>query len=271
MLVRLRTDKTTLRFIWDGVDRRRALAPERLHDLNRQYRHAREARDPAGLLQIGRALYAWLDGDESWFAELWPRLTPPFLLEIEAPLQPSGPDCAVLQAPWELLADPAGFLAGDEQRRYAPARRLGTRGPPPQLDDYRLGVAFMAASPLGARPLDFEAEEAAIMSAAGRDLDLLVEESGDPKEMGRRLARLNTSMPVLHLSCHGHNAWRGKDGKQPPRPVLMLEHADNDEERPTTASELVDVLGAYKPSLLVLSACLTAAANIWNWRRWPGR
>jgi len=212
-------------------------------------------------MQIGRALYAWLDGAEGWLAELRPQLTPPFLLEIQAPLQPTGPDWAALHAPWEVLADRAGFLAEDAELRYAPARRLGKPAAPPDLDDYRLGVAFMAAAPRGAQPLDFEAEEAAIMVAAGRDLDLLVEESGDPEEVGRRLVKLRPTLPVLHLSCHGHNAWRGKDGNEAPRPVLMLEDADSGEERPTTASELVEALGAYQPRLVFLSACLTAAAG----------
>ena len=176
-------------------------------------------------------------------------------------MQPTAPEWAALHAPWELLADQAGFLAADAHLRYAPARRLGKPAAPPALDDYRLGVAFMAAAPRGAQPLDFEAEEAAIMVAAGRDLDLLVEESGDPEELGRRLVKLKPTLPVLHLSCHGHNAWRGRDGRQAPQPVLMLEDAASGDERPTAASELVEALGAYQPRLVFLSACLTAAAG----------
>jgi len=244
-----------------GVDHRRPLVADALIDLGRRYGLARGRSDATALLGIGRALYTWLDGAEAWLAELRPQLTPPFLMEIQAPLQPTGPDWAVLHAPWEVLADQAGFLAEDAELRYAPARRLGKPAAPPDLDDYRLGVAFMAAAPRGAQPLDFEAEEAAIMVAAGRDLDLLVEESGDPEELGRRLVKLKPTLPVLHLSCHGHNAWRGKDGRQPPRPVLMLEDAASGDERPTTASELVEALGAYQPRLMFLSACLTAAAG----------
>ena len=107
-------------------------------------------------------------------------------------------------------------------------RRVGSASPrpPPDLDDYRLGVAFMAAAPRGRRPLDFEAEEAAIMVAAGRDLDLFVEEERRPgRARTPATSLLKPPLPVLHLSCHGHNAWRGKDGKEPPQPVLMLEDA----------------------------------------------
>ena len=244
-----------------GIDRRRPLVANRLIDLGRRYGRARGRSDSVPLMQIGRELYAWLDGAEGWLAELRPQLTPPFLLEIQAPLQPTAPEWAALHAPWELLADQAGFLAADAHLRYAPARRLGKPAAPPALDDYRLGVAFMAAAPRGAQPLDFEAEEAAIMVAAGRDLDLLVEESGDPEELGRRLVKLKPTLPVLHLSCHGHNAWRGRDGRQAPQPVLMLEDAASGDERPTAASELVEALGAYQPRLVFLSACLTAAAG----------
>ena len=186
-----------------GIDHRRPLVADALIDLGGRYGLARGRSDATALLQIGRALYAWLDGAEGWLAELRPQLRPPFLLEIQAPLQPTGPDWAVLHAPWEVLADQAGFLAEDAQLRYAPARRLGKPAAPPDLEDYRLGVAFMAAAPRGAQPLDFEAEEAAIMVAAGRNLDLLVEESGDPEELGRRLVKLKPTLPVLHLSSHG--------------------------------------------------------------------
>ena len=156
-----------------GIDHRRPLVADALIDLGRRYGLARGRSDATALLAIGRALYAWLEGAEGWLAELRPQLRPPFLLEIQAPLEPTGPDWAVLHAPWEVLADQAGFLAEDAQLRYAPARRLGKPAAPPDLDDYRLGVAFMAAAPRGAQALDFEAEEAAIMAAAGRDLDLL--------------------------------------------------------------------------------------------------
>ena len=243
------------------IDHRRPLVADALTELGRRYGLARDRSDATALLAIGRALYGWLDGREGWLAELRLQLRPPFLLEIQTPLEPTGPEWAVLHAPWEVLADGVGFLAEDAQLRYAPARRLGKPAVPPALDEYRLGVAFMAAAPRGAQALDFEAEEAAIMAAAGRELDLLVEESGDPKELGRRLVKLKPTLPVLHLSCHGHNAWRGKGGNQASQPVLMLEDAASGDERPTTASELVEALGAYQPRLVFLSACLTAAAG----------
>src|SRR5712692_9155079 len=111
--------------------------------------------------------------------------------------------------------------------------------------------------PEGAAELDYEAEEAAILRTAREDVDLYVEDSGDPEELGYRLSALEAPLPVLHLSCHGHNAWRVNGQLQP---VLMLENPQGD-QRPTAAADLLDALGSYKPPLLMLSACLSAAAD----------
>jgi predicted negative regulator of RcsB-dependent stress response len=207
-------------------------------------------RRPRALLGLGRELYRWLDGRERWMDELTSQLTPPLVLEIQAGLQPDPSAWAVLQAPWELLANAQGYLAEGARPRFAPARRLGTARPPAKLDEYRLGIAFMAASPEGEPELDYEGEEAAILNKA-RDLDLYVEESGDPDELSRRLNDFEPPLPVLHLSCHGNNV---------PQPVLMLEDAYG-HKQPTTADGLVEALGACRPRLLMLSACLSAAGG----------
>jgi hypothetical protein len=127
---------------------------------------------------------------------------------------PTSAEWALLRAPWELLADESGFLARDAGLGFSPVRRLGRRGEVPALDKHRLGLVFMAASPHGATDLDYEAEETAIMEAVGSTkLDLLVDESGNAKELGERLKDYE-AMQVLHLSCHGHNAWRPPDKPQ---------------------------------------------------------
>ena len=87
-----------------GVDRRRPLQAGPAADLARRYALARERSHPAALLALGRELHAWLDGAEGWLAELRPKLVPPFVLEVRAPLQPDAAAWAVLHAPWELLA-----------------------------------------------------------------------------------------------------------------------------------------------------------------------
>jgi len=237
---------------------RRRLAGDPLSDVVRRYGVARERSDRAALLGLGRELYRWLDGEEGWLGALRRQLRPPWVLELRAGSQPDVATLSVLQAPWELLADADGFLAENALLRFAVARRLGAPSSGIKLDDYRLGVGFMAAAPRGAVELDYDAEEAAIL-AAPDEVDLFVEDSGDPKELGKTLSELEPPLPVLHLSCHGHNAWRA-NAKAPPQAVLMMEDAHGGEQR-RSAAELIDALEPYQPRLLFLSACLSAATG----------
>jgi CHAT domain-containing protein len=158
-----------------------------------------------------------------------------------------------------LLADDRGFLAEDALLRFAVARRWGAPSRDIRPNDYRLGVGFMAAAPRGAVELDYEAEEAAILAAAPDDVDLFVEDSGDPKELGKTLSQLAPPLPVLHLSCHGHNAWRA-NVTAAPQAVLLMEDVHGSEQ-PTSAVALIGALEPYRPRLLFLSACLSAAAS----------
>ncbi len=120
---------------------------------------------------------------------------------------------------------------------------------------FRLGLAFMASSPWGQHELDFEAEEAAILTAVGeRRIDLMVDDTGDPGQLAQRLADAG-GMPVVHLSCHGLNNWPDPSGG-PGVPVLMM-HDVLGRDRPTTATDLVRLL-TKRPRLLFVSACLTA-------------
>ncbi len=97
------------------------------------------------------------------------------------------------------------------------------------------------------------------MAAVGSTkLDLLVEESGNPRGLGERLTEY-AAMQALHLSCHGHNAWR-REPNDKSKPVLLLEDLEG-EELPTDAGELIGALKAHRPRLAFLSACLTAAAG----------
>jgi len=135
---------------------------------------------------------------------------------------------------------------------------LGWAGLRPGLDGFRLGLAFMASSPRGQHELDFEAEEAAILHAVGDSrIDLMVDDTGDPQQLGRRLAEVG-GMPVVHLSCHGLHNWRASPGA-PGVPVLMMEN-DVGGGRPTTAAELVSLL-TTGPRLVFVSACLTATGS----------
>lgn len=107
----------------------------------------------AGLLELGRDLYRWLDGDAAQLTQLRDRAPRPFLFEIRGPRTPSDAGWALLRAPWELLADARGFLAQDALLTFCPVRRLGPAEAAPPPDDYRLGLAFMASAANGSRIL----------------------------------------------------------------------------------------------------------------------
>ncbi|MGI5507179.1 tetratricopeptide repeat protein [Lentzea sp. CA-135723] len=208
------------------------------------------------LVKIGRELFAWLDGEQGQLRVWLQRAVAPVVLEVRGPQWPSGSVWQLLRAPFELLAWPdGGFLAEDGITRFGVARRLGTAAASAELGGYRLGVAFMASSPTGQYELDFEAEEMAILDAVGdARIDLLVEDTGDPEQLGERLS--TARLPVVHLSCHGSNNWPGEDGG-PGKPVLLMED-DTGGARPTTASELVALLPHDTTRLVFVSACLTA-------------
>src|SRR5690349_4405166 len=244
----------------DRVGSRRAIGPadvEFLTGLSARYARAVQSDSDAGVfVGLGRELYRWLDGDQGQLSGLLERAARPVVFEVAGPRIPSEAARAVLRAPFELLAVPdGGYLAEDELARFCVARRLGPAEGRPGLDGYRLGLAFMASSPRGQHELDFEAEEAAILAAVGEtNLDLVVDDTGDPEQLARRLADLN-GMPAVHLSCHGVNNWLVRPG-EPGVPVLMMED-ELGGGRPTTAADLAGLLTAV-PRLLFVSACLTA-------------
>ncbi|MBO3743681.1 CHAT domain-containing protein [Actinoplanes flavus] len=210
----------------------------------------------ATFVELGRELYAWLDGDQAQLSDLLTRVRAPATFEVRAPKDPGDQVWAVLRAPFEVLARPqGGFLAEDALLRFEVVRRLGRAETPPASDDLRLGLMFMASSPRGQFELDFEAEETAILDAVGDTrVDLVVEDTGDPEQLGHRLADLG-GMPVVHLSCHGVNNWRASVDA-PGVPVLMMEDEVGD-GRPTSAPELVRLFST-PPRLVFVSACLTA-------------
>ncbi len=222
----------------------------------RYVRAVQAGRDDGVFVELGRELFGWLDGDQGQLSVLLERAARPVVFEIRGPQSPSDQARAVLRAPFELLARPGGgFLAGDELDRFCVVRRMGPAVDRPGLDPFRLGLAFMASCPRGQHELDFEAEEAAILAAVGEaNVDLLVEDTGDPGQLARRLAAAG-GMPVVHLSCHGLNNYPARPGA-PGVPVLMMED-DTGEGRPTTAGDLASLLSAV-PRLLFVSACLTA-------------
>ena len=260
MVTGLVLDSTGFELLADDerLGSRRALGPadvEFLTGLASRYACAVQTGcDEGVLIEVGRDLYGWLDGGQGQLGALLEQAARPLVFEVVGPRSPSEAGWAVLRAPFELLARPdEGFLA--ELTRFCVVRRLGPARTRPELDGFRLGLAFMASSPRGQHELDFEAEEAAILRAVGETrLDLLVEDTGDPEQLAQRLAGAG-GMPVVHLSCHGLNNWRTRPG-EPGVPVLMMED-EVGAGRPTTARDLAELLTKV-PRLLFVSACLTA-------------
>mgnify|MGYP000441951378 CR=1 FL=1 len=178
-------------------------------------------------------------------------------------------ETSFLDAPWELLRDPTvpatggptasdrGFLVRARElwpvRQVDPAKQ--DRATPRPASDHAISILFMAAAPEGQSRLSFEQEEAAVSRAVGRIRhDLVVEETGEARELGLRLARLSADAPVdvLHLSCHG-------EAREGTGPVLLLED-EQGRPAPTSPRALASALGEHRKALglCVVSACQTA-------------
>ena len=251
----LRLEGETLRIEADfaGIHELRALDAAdtaRFERWTSEYRRAlRQLKPGERLLSLGQEIGEWLDGAEHWLARLRREATPPLLLDLEVSRQPSDAERAFLEAPWELVADATGHLAGRDDLLFCPVRRIGKPGTPQAPSDYRLSVVFMAAVPEGESTLRFEEEEVAILKAAGNiGLDLHVEDTGTLPFLCEQMAR-QAPVDVLHLSCHGTTAGG---------PQLLFEN-DLGRGDAVTPGLLASRLGANLPQrLLFVSACSTA-------------
>jgi len=114
---------------------RRALdadALTHLTGLSARYGLLGQRPDPAAAFAIGRDLYRWIDGDQRQLGRLLEEAPRPLVLDIHCPGRSPGPaQWALLQAPWELLANEAGYLAVDALLQFSPQRRVGPLGEPP--------------------------------------------------------------------------------------------------------------------------------------------
>lgn len=100
---------------------------ELLETLARDYRTALKHHDRTKrLFELGQRLYQWLDR-QRWLSNLRPVPRPPWLFEIRTPEEPNADECALLDAPWELLADEKGYLAARLNRQFAPIAVLARR------------------------------------------------------------------------------------------------------------------------------------------------
>lgn len=214
-----------------------------------RYDHAVRTGDNDALPMLGRELLGLMDA--TGWATAWAAAAGARSLEIRV-ADPAAPlAAALLDAPWELLATAAGFLADDASQLFELTRRIGSPATPVAPRHADLQLMFMAAAPIGADELDFEAEEGAILQATlGLPLHLVVEESGAAQPLAERLAQ-DGPFEALHLSCHGNiDPKRG--------PILAFEDVQG-AMQPAFAGDLARLLGdADDTSLVFLSACRTA-------------
>ena len=217
-----------------------------------RYRLAVEHDDAGSLVDVGREMFDWLDGD-GW-ATRWLRSTGARWLEIAVDNDATDAARLLLDLPWELLADRQSLLAADPTQPLVVVRGVGRseHDEPAQPAHHDLAIMFMAASPEGQQVLDFEAEEAAILSATDPlPVQVVVEESGCAAFLKDRLAR-EGPFEVVHVSCHG--------GVHGGVPQLALETPEGELEL-VSPGDFVGVLGEDKAPLVFVSACHTAESG----------
>ncbi|WP_329111430.1 CHAT domain-containing protein [Micromonospora sp. NBC_01699] len=202
------------------------------------------------LRALGTKLATFLDGDERW-------LTP--VLD-----HPSGATLRITAAerlrhlPWELLAREGSYLTVASHAPLLPVRAIGTNTAlktPIAPGNRPLRVLFMATSPEGVEPvLNYEAEEAAILSATSRTgTDLVVEESGTLEGL-RFLSRDYGAgyFDVLHLSGHATINANGQ-------PTFLVEDEFGGLAH-ATADQIARAMAGHWPRLVFVSGCLTGNA-----------
>jgi len=198
---------------------------------------------------LGKKLATFLDGDERWLASVLDH-PPGTILRITAAER-------LRHLPWELLARDGSFLTVSGPGPLLPVRAVGTNAAltaPITPGNRPLRVLFMATSPEGIEPvLNYEAEEAAILSATSRTgTDLVVEESGTLE--GLRFLNRDYGagyFDVLHLS--GHATIRDR------QPTFLVE---NEFGGPAyaTADQIAQAMTGSWPRLVFVSGCLTGNA-----------
>jgi len=203
-------------------------------------------RDEAALLRLGQEIYAWLNDEGRWMAELRARADSPVVAAFAVSSTDNEHDRLFLEVPWELAARGDTFLAADPALMWAPLRRIGaTDAPAPPNEAHRLGVMFMAAAPAGETELNIDHEEYAILTATAEiGMDLTVEDTGMLGELARAWQAART-LDALHLSCHGLGG---------ETPVLAFEDEDG-ECALIGLSDLAAAFAQEKPRLLFVSAC----------------
>ncbi len=225
---------------------------KKLQDFARRYRSLRAVKEEQAFEPLGRELFLWLNGTQKRLEGQARPAAGPFRAEFRVADAQDVKARAFLNAPWEVLCDGKGFLAGDALQPFCVVRRIGKPSAKASMspDHSDITALFMAAAPEGQAELDYEAEEVALLEATNDlSLNLAVEESGALSPFAARV-KLEGELDIVHLSCHGTVGETGG--------ILLFEdevgHADAVE-----ASRLRQVaFGEHLPRLIFLSACHSA-------------
>jgi len=230
------------------------------------YNHALKQSDNKKiLLTMGREIYVWLNGNQYTMDNAVKDADNPFTIEFTIPKRPSDIQKAFIEVPWELLADKTGHLAQDTTLNYSPVRCIGNKQKTSRTpSQFRLNTVFMAASPRNIKPeLAYEQEESAILNLHTEnalEMDLFVEESGNPDQLAR-LVDSKKPVDIVHISCHGNIFHDSNNEKN--QAYLCLEDFTGNMDS-ITPNSFCRTFSQNRPALTFLSACKTAEAHLSN-------
>ena len=199
------------------------------------------------LVELGAELYRWLDGPTERWLQAARAKQHPLLVNMEGNERLRG-------LPWELMFDHE-FLAVHPTRPLMPVRTASLRdGGLPEIKNRPLRVLFMASSPIGVEPvLDFEREEAVILSAAKGRVEVVVEESGSLEGLAATLSWFDQGyFDVLHMSGHGYIG--------PAGPMFVMEDEEG-RRADRSAGDIAQSVEGIWPGLVFVSGCYTGGAS----------
>jgi tetratricopeptide (TPR) repeat protein/CHAT domain-containing protein len=243
-----------LRYFTDNYNQyeRRTLPLSEITDLielaERDYYVSSFAEDYA---VTGLRLYNWLDGTDRWLQKLINQYQRQGIILAIATAE------KLAHLPWEVLHNGKTFLV---ERSIIPVRWVSsdsvkTLSVETKPENRALQVLFMATSPQGVEPvLDFEAEEARILEATGRQpLALTVEESGCLSELRYLVDYYGKDyFDIFHITGHA-TITNGQ-------PEFITE-TETGEAFYASAEHFKQALQFRLPKLIFLSGCRTGQAG----------
>jgi Tfp pilus assembly protein PilF len=199
----------------------------------------------------GKRLYNWLDGSDRWLQTLINQYQRQGIILAIATAE------KLAHLPWEVLHDGNSFLV---QRSIVPVRWVSsdsvkTLSVEKNPENRALQVLFMATSPQGVEPiLDYEAEEARILEATGRQpLALTVEESGCLSELRYLVDDYGKDyFDIFHITGHA-TITNGQ-------PKFITE-TETGAAYNASAEDIATALQFRLPKLIFLSGCRTGQAG----------